>query len=463
MSKIEAMAILKQKQELRRGGLLAVREAGGEDEVRAQDKPHGNDIMDWLSQNNGRLEVFEQRWLLGVNRWSLIFAASPPLWTEMRKFTVRTLREFGFGKIYTMHSVIITEVNLLADEFRKKIKSDNGVVKFRNTFSLSVLNVLWCMVAGIRYEHDDPRLLKLMGHIFNMSKSVTFGNPLELMLPFTKKFAPWLLKANLRNKVFDSCHELSKTLIEERKAEGFYLSGPQNYIDVFLKKIHDHRDNNETVYTEQQLQAMLADLLMVGSLTLNATLNYGILFLTLNPEIQKKCQNEIDSIVPRHNAPTVDDIEKMPYFQAFMLEMHRCANVVPNPVPRLVPKDWNLRGYRIPKDTVILTNHYSVNTDEKIWGDPRVFRPERFINEKGEFVPDPRVVVFGFGKRICIGINLVNSIVPLFLGSLLQQFNFSVVPGTEPPSPEPEIGVSLSPQEFPCQLIQRESPNKIPV
>ncbi|CAL8109453.1 unnamed protein product [Orchesella dallaii] len=328
----------------------------------------------------------------------LIFAASPPLWTEMRKFTVRTLREFGFGKVYTMHSVIIAEVNLLADDFKKKIKSDYGVVKFRNTFSLTVLNVLWCMVAGIRYEHDDPRLLKLMGHVFNMSKSVTFGNPLELILPVTKKIAPWLHKANLRNKVFDSCHELSKTLIEERKAEGYYLSEPQNYMDVFLKKIHEHRDQKDTIYTEQQLQSMVADLLMVGSLTLNATLNYGILFLTLNPEIQKKCQDEIDAIVPRNIAPTVDDVEKMPYFQAFMLETHRCANVVPNPVPRMVPKDWHLRGYVIPKNTVILSNHYSVNTDEKIWGDPLVFRPGRFINEKGEFVPDPRVVIFGFGK-----------------------------------------------------------------
>lgn len=55
---------------------------------------------------------------------------------------------------------------------------------------------------------------------------------------------------------------------------------------------------------------MIADLLLVGSLTLNATLNYGVLFATLNPEIQKKCQDEIDSIVPRYMAPTIDDIEK---------------------------------------------------------------------------------------------------------------------------------------------------------
>lgn len=109
-----------------------------------------------------------------------------------------------------MHSVIIEEVNLLMEEFRKQTKTTGGILKFRNTFSLSVLNVLWCMVAGIRYEHDDPRLLKLLNHIFKLSKSVTFGNPLELLVPYLAKLAPGFFNAKMRYKTFDECHELSK-------------------------------------------------------------------------------------------------------------------------------------------------------------------------------------------------------------------------------------------------------------
>ena len=120
----------------------------------------------------------------------------------------------------------------------------------------------------------------------------------------------------------------------------------------------------------------------------------------------------------------------MPYFQAFILENHRIANVIPNPIPRIVPKDWKIRGYTIPKGTVILSNHYSVHMNKEYWEDPEVFRPQRFINEKGEFVPDKKVIHFGFGKRICIVITLANSVIPIFLASLLQRFNFSVVPGT---------------------------------
>lgn len=61
---------------------------------------------------------------------------------------------------------------------------------------------------------------------------------------------------------------------------------------------------------DEQLQAMLADLLQTGTATTNGTLNYGLLFLTLNQDVQKKCQQEIDAIVPKHLTPTIEDIEK---------------------------------------------------------------------------------------------------------------------------------------------------------
>ena len=36
----------------------------------------------------------------------------------------------------------------------------------------------------------------------------------------------------------------------------------------------------------------------------------------------------------------------------------------------------------------------------KFFKDPSAFRPERFIDAKGEFVPDEKVIYFGTGKRL---------------------------------------------------------------
>jgi len=55
---------------------------------------------------------------------------------------------------------------------------------------------------------------------------------------------------------------------------------------------------------------MIEDFMQTGSTTTNGTLNYALLFLTLHPEVQKRCQEEIDFHVPCGLIPTLDDIEK---------------------------------------------------------------------------------------------------------------------------------------------------------
>ena len=45
----------------------------------------------------------------------------------------------------------------------------------------------------------------------------------------------------------------------------------------------------------------------------------------------------------------------------------------------------------------------SVLHNPKFFKDPSAFRPERFIDAKGEFIPDEKVIYFGTGKRLdCI-------------------------------------------------------------
>ena len=41
---------------------------------------------------------------------------------------------------------------------------------------------------------------------------------------------------------------------------------------------------------------------------------------------------------------------------------------------------------------------WSLHRNVKHWGDPDVFRPERFINEKGEIIQDDWFIPFGIGK-----------------------------------------------------------------
>jgi methyl farnesoate epoxidase/farnesoate epoxidase len=140
----------------------------------------------------------------------LIFAATPELWMEMRKFSQRTLRDFGFGKRYSMQSVIELEICDIVQEIKEEIKKTDGVLRVRTNFLLSVLNVLWCMIAGQRYAHDDPKLVKMLEKNFAMTKAQTFFDPHVIMTPFLRKIFPTFFKYDLVNKVFEESHEFSR-------------------------------------------------------------------------------------------------------------------------------------------------------------------------------------------------------------------------------------------------------------
>ena len=56
-----------------------------------------------------------------------------------------------------------------------------------------------------------------------------------------------------------------------------------------------------------------------------------------------------------------------------------------------------LCGYVIPKDTVVITNLYSLHRDPKVWPKPEVMNPERFLNEEGMLVNVDKNMPFGIG------------------------------------------------------------------
>ena len=47
--------------------------------------------------------------------------------------------------------------------------------------------------------------------------------------------------------------------------------------------------------------------------------------------------------------------------------------------------------------TVILSNLWGTNLDDRTWVDPHTFKPERFLDEKNEVVNAEKIVAFGIG------------------------------------------------------------------
>ena len=73
------------------------------------------------------------------------------------------------------------------------------------------------------------------------------------------------------------------------------------------------------------------------------------------------------------------------YFSAPIAGLHSTAETV------------DLAGYTIPKNTVIITNYYSLHMDPKLWPEPELFKPERFLDEQGALKKTDQYMPFGIG------------------------------------------------------------------
>lgn len=120
-------------------------------------------------------------------------------------------------------------------------------------------------------------------------------------------------------------------------------------------------------------------------------------------------------------------------------------------------EDTKLGEYDIPKNTTVIMSLNTVLKDEDYWGDPEIFRPERFINENGTGITKTeRFVAFGQGRRKCPGEILARAgLFTMFVG-IMQKYRVELPPGEPMPSTIPNPGLILTSKPYKALFIQRK-------
>ena len=86
-------------------------------------------------------------------------------WQEQRRFTLRHLRDLGFGKT-SIEDQMIDEINDLISDMTETAKSDPGhVVDLKSIFTVSAINILWAIIGGKRFQRDNVKFKKLLDNV----------------------------------------------------------------------------------------------------------------------------------------------------------------------------------------------------------------------------------------------------------------------------------------------------------
>ncbi|XP_029111601.1 cytochrome P450 2C20-like [Scleropages formosus] len=362
-----------------------------------------------------------------------LIASNGERWRQLRRFTLSTLRDFGMGR-KTMEEWILEESKYLIDSFSN---TDSSPCDPTYILGRAVSNVICSLVFGQRFEYQDNRFLRLL-QILNAA--LRFGSsPLGSLYNTFPRLMDHL--PGHHHKIFAEVDELKAFIIEKIHQHEETLSphSPRDFIDCFLVKLKQEKDNPSTEFHYDNMVATVFNLFTAGTETTSTTLRYALMMLIKYPEIQEKVHLEIDTVIGKDRQPTMEDRKSLHFTDAVIHEVQRYLDLIPFSVPHYATHDISFRGYTIPKGTVIIPFLHSVLRDEMQWESPLTFKPGHFLDHNGNFKKNSAFMAFSGGKRVCAGESLARMELFLFLVTLLQRFTFSCPGGPDSLDPTPEF------------------------
>lgn len=282
-------------------------------------------------------------------------------------------------------------------------------------------------------------------------------------MPWLKYIPEWFPGASFKQDVKamrqarERLYDVPYNFVQKAMAEG---PVPRSFVSTYVE------EKAMPAFAEEELiKAAAASLYSGGADTTPSSLASFILAMTLHPDVQRRAQVELDSVIGEswQRLPTFADRPNLPYIDAIVLEVLRWHPAVPLGLAHRLSQDDVYRGYYFSQGTVFWANIWTMLHDEIIFPDPSRFMPERYLDEHGRLksmsrFEDPAVIGFGFGRRICPGMHFAHNSIFIAIARMLYVFNFTKAVDKNGNEITPEVeysGFISHPSPFVCSISPR--------
>ncbi len=219
--------------------------------------------------------------------------------------------------------------------------------------------------------------------------------------------------------------------------------------NTLLSKMIQARDGHGEGISEEDLVGHVS-LLMWGSRDAVANAIVWTLFLlTQHSNIYADVVDEVQGVL-HGAAPSVDQLEKMPFLNSIIKESLRLFPSFPI-THRVVGQETELAGFIIPKRAEIGMSVYHTHRIPELYEEPGKFKPERWHNSSYS----PPLLSFGMGPRACAGFNFGWQEMLTIISVIIQNFRLALPAGA---MIDREIKVALIPKRgMPIKLNRMDS------
>jgi len=211
----------------------------------------------------------------------------------------------------------------------------------------------------------------------------------------------------------------------------------------------------------KQLRDDMITFLIAGHETTASALTWSLFELAQNPELMKRLQKEVDTVMGDRVRPTYEDIKKMELLRLCFTESLRMYPEPPLLIRRALDED-TLPAGATKEETKVLrgmdffVSIYNLHRDEKYWPNANTYDPDRFKRKyenpdipgwagydpkkwggllyPNEIASDYAFLPFGAGPRKCVGDVFAMLEGCVTLAMVVRNFDFSFAAPTADPS-----------------------------
>lgn len=163
--------------------------------------------------------------------------------------------------------------------------------------------------------------------------------------------------------------------------------------------------------------------------TVSSSLSWIIYELTKHPDVQYKCQKEVDSVIIsegiKNDYVDYEDISKFPYLAQVVMESLR-LHPVKAILSRTASCECNLGRNRLNKGSVVDICLTSLHRHPDFWYQPEEFIPDRFSADMiKDTIKHPfQYIPFSAGPRNCLGQRVAQMEIVIVMVQLLATYQF---------------------------------------
>nr|GLL17481.1 cytochrome P450 CYP736A12-like [Ipomoea trifida] len=283
-------------------------------------------------------------------------------------------------------------------------------------------NVTYKMLFGCS-NNDNHDLKLIVQEIVSLIGAFNIAD----YLPFLKPFDLQGLNKRLR-ALGKSVDKLFLEIIKEHEqdAENGVQKGNKDIVDMMLASQKNPTSSHKLDLAS--IKALLFDMIVGSVDTSYAWIEWTLAEIMRNPRVMKLLQEELENKVGLNRMVEEKDLPNLEYLEMVIKESFRLHPVATLLVPRESLEDIELNGHFIPKKSRVMINCWAIGHDPNIWSENvEMFFPERFMSKSVDIRGhDFHLLPFGYGRRVCPGVNLGLINVKLIVGQLMHCFNWEL-------------------------------------